>query len=241
MCAVQLEAREIAKTFNSGLLSKKPKSVLKNVSFEVHSGHTFGIVGESGTGKTTLGKIMAGIESTTTGKIFFHGESLEEMTKEGFSRFRHKVQMLFQDPEGSLNPKKTIQKLLNDILNLIKMPLRKRKIATENILQTVGLSSEILSRYPNQISGGQNQRVALARILMLEPEVIILDEPTSALDISVQAQILNLLRGLQKEKGLTYVFISHDMDVIKFMCHDIGIIEQGYLVQEFASRHPEHR
>jgi peptide/nickel transport system ATP-binding protein len=241
MCAVQLEVRNIAKTFDSGLLSKKPKPVLKNVSFEVHSGHTFGIVGESGIGKTTLGKIMAGVENATTGEIFFHGESLEKMTKEEFSRFRHKVQMLFQDPEGSLNPKKTIQKSLNEILNLIKMPLRDRKFAIANILQTVGLSSEILSRYPNQISGGQNQRVALARILMLEPEVIILDEPTSALDISVQAQILNLLKALQKMKGLTYVFISHDRDVIKFMCHDIGIIDQGYLVQEFPSRHPGRR
>ncbi len=121
------------------------------------------------------------------------------------------------------------------------MPLGDRKSAIANILQTVGLSSEILARYPNQISGGQNQRIALARILLLEPEIIILDEPTSALDISVQAQILNLLKELQVQKGLTYVFISHDRDVINFMCHDIGVIEQGNLVLESPSINQGHR
>lgn len=229
MCAIQLEVRDIAKTFESGLFSKKPKSVLKNISFEVHLGQTFGIVGESGAGKTTIGKIIAAVEQPTSGEIVFHGKTLAKMKKVEFSFFRRKVQMLFQDPEGSLNPKKTIQKSLDEILNLIKMPLGDRKSALANILQTVGLSSEILARYPNQISGGQNQRIALARILLLEPEIIILDEPTSALDISVQAQILNLLKELQVQKGLTYVFISHDRDVINFMCHDIGVIEHGNL------------
>lgn len=149
--------------------------------------------------------------------------------------------MLFQDPEGSLNPKKTVQKSLDEILNLIKIPQGDRKSTIANILQTVRLSSEILARYPNQISGGQNQRIALARILLLEPELIILDEPTSALDISVQAQILNLLKELQVQKRLTYVFISHDRDVINFMCHDIGVIEQGNLVLESPSINQGHR
>ncbi|UCE41634.1 MAG: ABC transporter ATP-binding protein [Candidatus Aminicenantes bacterium] len=229
MCAVQLEVRNIAKTFESGVFAKKPKSVLENISLKVHLGQTFGIVGDSGSGKTTLGKIMVGIEKATTGQILFYGKPLEKMTKEAFSGFRRKVQMLFQDPEGSLNPKKTIQKSLDEILFLIKMPLDARTRAIESILQTVGLPTEVLTRYPNQISGGQNQRIALARILLLEPEIIILDEPTSALDISVQAQILNLLKELQKQKGLTYVFISHDRDVIEFMCHDVGTLAQGNL------------
>lgn len=229
MCAVQLKVRQIAKTFESGVFEKKPKSVLKNISFKVKSGQTYGIVGESGTGKTTLGKIIAGMEKATSGEILFHGESLAKMTKQAFSGFRRKVQMLFQDPEGSLNPKKTIQKSLDEILALIKMPHGDRKKVLATILQTVGLPTEILGRYPNQISGGQNQRIALARILLLEPEIIILDEPTSALDISVQAQILHLLKKLQKQKNLTYIYISHDKDVIKFMCHDIGVIAQGNL------------
>jgi len=241
MCAVQLEVRNIAKTFESGLLSKKPKSILENISFEVHEGRTFGIVGESGAGKTTIGKIIAAIEQPTSGEIVFHGNALAKMKKVEFLFFRQKVQMLFQDPEGSLNPKKTIQKSLDEILNLIKIPHGDRKSALANILQTVGLSSEILARYPNQISGGQNQRIALARILLLEPEIIILDEPTSALDISVQAQILNLLKKLQVQKGLTYVFISHDSDVINFMCHDIGVIGQGNLVLKSPSRYQGRR
>ena len=229
MCAVQLELRDITKTFKSSVYAKKSKSVLENISFKVHLGQSFGVVGESGSGKTTIGKIIAAVEQPTSGEIFFHGNALAKMKNTEFSFFRRKVQMLFQDPEGSLNPKKTIQKSLDEILNLIKMPLGSRKGTITNILQTVGLSPEILARYPNQISGGQNQRIALARILMLEPEIIILDEPTSSLDISVQAQILNLLKELQVQKGLTYVFISHDRDVINFMCHEIGIIENGRL------------
>ncbi len=237
MCAVQLEVQNIAKTFESGLLSKKPKTVLENISFEVHGGETFGIIGESGTGKTTLGKIIAAIEKPTSGEIFFHGVAIAQMKGAEFFDFRRKVQMLFQDPEGSLNPKKTIQKSLNEIMRLVKMPQMDRKIALANILHTVGLSPEILGRYPSQISGGQNQRIALARILILDPEIIILDEPTSALDISVQAQILSLLKELQKLKNLTYIFISHDRDVIKFMCHDIGIIEHGNLTTRTNKTH----
>jgi peptide/nickel transport system ATP-binding protein len=186
-------------------------------------------------GKTTLGKIMAGIEKATSGEILFQGKSIHEMKKQEFSRFRRKVQMLFQDPEGSLNPKKTIQKSLDEILNLINLPPDERKGVVDNILQTAGISPEILARYPNQISGGQNQRIALARILLLQPEIIILDEPTSALDISVQAQILNLLKKLQELKEITYVFISHDRDVINFMCHDIGWIREGMLYVEATS------
>jgi peptide/nickel transport system ATP-binding protein len=226
MREVQLEVRNIEKTYESGVFSKKPKSVLKNISLKVHGGQTLGIVGESGIGKTTLGKIIVGIEKPTAGEIYFHGKPL---TKEIISGFRRKVQMLFQDPEGSLNPKKTIQKSMDEILDLIKMPQKNRKTALENIFTTVGLSTEVLRRRPSQISGGQNQRVALARILLLEPEIIILDEPTSALDISVQAQILHLLKELQKRKGLAYIFISHDRQVIQFMCSDIGTIQNGSL------------
>ncbi len=227
MCAVQLEVRSIAKSFESGLLSKKTKVVLKNISFEVREGTTFGVVGESGIGKTTLGKIIAAIEKPSAGDILFHGIPLARMKKKDFFLFRRKVQMLFQDPESSLNPKKTIQKSLNEILDLIRMPKRAGTAAIPDILRTVGLTTEVLLRYPKQLSGGQNQRIALARILLLEPEVLILDEPTSSLDISVQAQILNLLKDIQNQKGLTYIFISHDRDVIEFMCHDVGIIERG--------------
>ncbi len=229
MRAVQLEVRNISKTYERGLFSRKRTSILKDISFRVERGQTFGIFGDSGTGKTTLGKIIAAIEKPTSGEIFFRGNSLEKKMKEEFTIFRRRIQMMFQDPEGSLNPKKTIQKSLDEVLNLIEIPQGERMLAIRNILQTVGLSQEILVRYPNQISGGQNQRVTLARILLLKPEVIILDEPTSALDTSVRAQILSLLKKLQQEKDLTYVFISHDTDVVRFMCHHIGFMENGRL------------
>ncbi len=229
MCAVQLEVRNISKTYETGLLSRKHTSILKDISFRVEKGQTFGIVGESGTGKTTLGKIIAAVEKPTTGEIFFQGKALREILKREFLSFRPRIQMMFQDPEGSLNPKKTILKSLDEVLNLIKIPKEDRIAAIQNIFETVGLSEEIFVRYPNQLSGGQNQRVTLTRILLLEPEIIILDEPTSALDISVQAQMLNLLKDLQQKKGLTYIFISHDIDVIRFMCHDIGVIKNGRL------------
>ena len=232
MCAVQLEVRGITKTFETGSLSKERTFVLENVAFEVYPGQTFGIVGESGTGKTTLGKIITAIERPTSGEIAFHGVALSQMTKQEFSHYRRKVQMLFQDPESSLNPKKSIGKSLDEILNLIRMPKGDRAAALKNILRTVGLSPEVLARYPDQLSGGQNQRIALARILLLDPEIIVLDEPTSSLDISVQAQILHLLKDLQRKQNLTYIFISHDRDVIAFMCHDIGTIERG----QFATR-----
>lgn len=229
MCAVQLEVQQISKTFHAGLLKRKPEYILENISFEVRRGQTFGIVGESGTGKTTLGKIIAAIEKPTGGQTLFQGRPLSKMTKREFSVFRKKVQMLFQDPEGSLNPKKTIQKSLEEVLNLAEFPREKWTNSIKKSLQTVGLDEEILVRYPSEVSGGQNQRVALARILFVDPEIIVLDEPTSALDISVQAQILNLLKDLQRQRGLTYVFISHDMDVIKWMCHEISLIENKRL------------
>ncbi len=229
MCAVQIEVQNISKAFHTGLLTRKPQRILEDISFKVQKAQTFGIVGRSGSGKTTLGKIIAAIDKPTSGEILFQGQSVKEMKKKEFSVFRNKVQMMFQDPEGSLNPKKTIKKSLEDVLALIQIPKKKRKNAVFEIFQTVGLDEEILFRYPNQVSGGQNQRVVLARILLLEPEIIVLDEPTSALDISVQAQILHLLKELQKRRGFTYIFISHDTDVIQFMCHEIGVIENGYL------------
>jgi peptide/nickel transport system ATP-binding protein len=229
MCALQLDVLHVSKAFQAGLFNRKPKCILENISFGVQKGQTFGIVGDSGTGKTTLGKIIAAIDKPTRGNVLYKGRSLKDMKKEEFSAFRKKVQMMFQDPEGSLNAVKTIRRSMEEVLSLIKIPRRNWKGSIEESFKTVGLDQEILVRYPREVSGGQNQRVALARILLLDPELIIFDEPTSALDISVQAQILRLLRELQERKGLTYIFISHDMDVIKFMCHRIGVLKNRSL------------
>lgn len=229
-----LKIERISKVFDSGLIFKTSKRILENISFEVNKGKTFGIMGDSGTGKTILGKIVAGIENPSGGEIRFHGKNISKLNKEEFSHFRRKVQMVFQNPEGSLNPKKNIKKSFEEALHLIKIPKKKRKEVILDILRTIGLSEEFLCRHPHQLSGGQNQRVALGRVLLLEPEIIILDEPTSALDVSVQAQILNLLKELQAKKGFGYILISHDREIIKFMSHRIGIIENGnfsYLLQ----------
>ena len=186
-------------------------------------------MGESGTGKTTLAKIAAGLEKASKGKVLYKDKEISGMTKEEFSRFRRNVQMVFQNPESSLNPRKSLSSSLKEVADLKRIPKMDRKEAVRNILQRVGLQKDILSRFPHQVSGGENQRIALARVLLLEPQIVILDEPTSALDISVRAQILHLLKSLQSEKGLAYVLISHDLDVIRFMSHSISLLREGSL------------
>lgn len=184
-------------------------------------------MGRSGSGKTTLGTIIAGLVRPGKGRILFHGRDILDLDRENYRWFRSKVQMLFQDTEGSLHPLKRVETSLLQVLQLLKFPDEKKREAIQNVFQTVGLSMDFITRLPAQLSGGQNQRVALARILLLQPEFIILDEPTSALDLSVQAQILDLLRGLQEERKLGYLFISHDLEVIRYMSHAIGRLVNG--------------
>jgi len=230
MSAVCLNARSISKAYESGLIFKRRRSILEDVSLELKSGETFGLVGDSGSGKSTLGRIIAGLERPTGGDVLFHGKSIYEMNGAEFSKFRRSVQTLFQDPEGSLNPRKSIERSMHDVLRLIGLPMRDWRRRTSEMLQMVGLTEEILCRRPDQLSGGQNQRAALGRVLLLEPEVIVLDEPTSALDISVQAQMLHMLKDLQRDLSTGYLLISHDMDVVKFMADRAGCLEQGRVI-----------
>jgi len=231
MCAFQLKAEKISKSYKRGSFFRRPSMILDSITLGIQRGKTSGIVGESGAGKTTLGRIIAGLEKPSSGKILFRGQDIHRMGRGEFSFFRKKVQMMFQDPEGSLNPKKTISTSLDEVLSLVGLSRRERRLKILEILRTVGLSSDILYRYPSQLSGGQNQRAVLARILLREPEMVILDEPTSALDISVQAQILHLLRHLQEERDLGYLFISHNQEIVKFMCHEIHFLRDGRLVE----------
>lgn len=224
-----VELYNISYEFSKGWPRKQRQIVLSNISVKLDRGKTFGLMGHSGTGKTTLGKIVVGLLKPLSGKVFFHGKDISRMKPPDTLFFRRKVQMLFQDPQGSLNPKKKIVFSLRDVLNMTNVPFNQQKDVIENVLETVGLSTDFLFRYPAQLSGGQNQRISLARILLLKPEFIVLDEPTSALDISVQAQILFLLRELQKNHGLGYLFISHDPEVIQYMSHSIGILKDGKL------------
>lgn len=233
MPSVSLEIKNVSKVFRTGILRPCRRTILENISFEVRAGQTFGIMGGSGIGKTTLGLIISGLDEPTTGEVRFEGQNIFRMQKEEYAVFRRKVQMVFQNPEGSLNPRKTIGKSLEEVLFLVNMPKIQRHQALREVLDSVGLSKDILRRYPHQVSGGQNQRVVLGRVLLLEPDFIILDEPTSALDIAVQAQILQLLKTLQEQRGLGYILISHDSHVIRFLSHRTGIIEDKRLLTHF--------
>ncbi|RQW79638.1 MAG: ATP-binding cassette domain-containing protein [Methanothrix sp.] len=226
-----LKAEGISMIHESGLFHKTRREIFRNVSLELDGGKTIGLMGDSGSGKTTLARIMAGLEKPATGRVLFRGKDIAFLRGKEQGDFQRSVQMVFQDPEGSLNPRKSIGRSIHEVLGLLKVPKREWLERTSDILQTVGLSEELLCRYPGQVSGGQNQRIALARVLLLEPKVMILDEPTSALDISVQAQVLSLLRELQKNRGLGYLLVSHQPEVMRNMAHEVFVLNNGCLVQ----------
>ncbi|NPV62407.1 MAG: ABC transporter ATP-binding protein [Methanotrichaceae archaeon] len=226
---MRLCSENVSMSYRTGYFGKR-STILEGANLEILPGRTLGLVGGSGSGKTTLGKVLAGLERPSEGRVLFGGRDIWKMEARDFRLFRRKVQMVFQDPEGSLNPMKSIERSIQEVLSLLKVPKRDWHERTLDMLQTVGLSEELLGRRPSQVSGGQNQRIALGRVLLLEPEIIILDEPTSALDISVQAQVLHLLRELQRERGMGYLLITHSAQVVSFMAHDIAVIERGRLV-----------
>ena len=214
-----LAGKDLGKIYESGLIFKKQSLLFQDISLEIEEGRTLGLMGPSGIGKTTLGMILAGMERPTSGHVCYRGKDIEDLKGKELIAFRRQVQMVFQDPQGSLNPRKSIERSIHEVLSLLGIPGREWQERTKEALEKVGLSEELLCRYPSQISGGQCQRVALGRVLLLHPKVMILDEPTSALDISVQAQILNLLKDIQRDMGLGYLLISHQPEVIGFMAH----------------------
>lgn len=228
MFFISLKADSISKTYGKGLLSPG-RCIFREVSFEIRSGETFGLMGPSGEGKSTLGRVIAGIEKPTYGTVYYEGSPLSEMKKTERTAFRRKVQIMFQDPTDAFNPRKKVGSSVFEVLKLLKIPFIEHASKTEEMLMTIDLSEEVLSRYPSQLSGGQLQRLALGRILLLEPEYVVLDEPTSALDVSVQAQILNMLKKVQAEKSIGYLLISHDEAVIHFMSGSCGTLENGQL------------
>lgn len=220
----------IGKAFSRGIVRRRTRVVLEDVTLEIGEGRTLGLVGPSGSGKTTLARIVAGLETPTAGRVLYRGRDLRDLRGGERKAFRRRVQMIFQDPEGSLNPRKTIRRSLEEVLDLRGVRGEGRGEVRE-VLEVVGLEAEVLDRLPSQLSGGQNQRIALARALILEPEVLILDEPTSALDVSVQAQILHLLRDLQRERGIGYLLISHHPEVVGFLADEVAAIRGGRLVR----------
>jgi len=230
-----LELREVCRDFTHGVFRTRTVHAVDHVSFSLERGKTFGLVGNSGCGKTTLSRMICGLIRPTSGQILFQGEDIAHRRVD--RSYHRRVQMVFQNPEASLDPSMRVRDSLLEALQIHRLG-GGREDRMERILRAlaqVGLPEYLLSRYPHQISGGEGQRLVICRALLLEPEVLLLDEPTSMLDVSVQAHIMNILRDLQRDLGLTYLYITHDIELLGWISHTIGVMQQGRLV-ELGSR-----
>lgn len=231
-----LEVKNLRKHFpiNGGLFGKQTQTVkaVDGVSFYVNKGETLGLVGESGCGKSTTGRMLLRLIEPSEGSIRFEDTDLTNLSKKDMRKFRRDMQMVFQDPFASLNPRHTVEKILEEPLIVHGIgSATERKKRVRELLEVVGLSSYHAKRYPHQFSGGQRQRIGIARALMTKPKLIIADEPVSALDVSIQSQVLNLMQDLQKEFGLTYIFIAHDLGVVRHISDRVGVMYLGKLVE----------
>lgn len=204
-----------------------------DVSFTVHAGETFGLVGESGSGKSTIGRAIVNLYQPTDGQILYQGKALSDLSKGERLDYNKDVQMIFQDPYASLNPRMKVQDIVAEGMEVHGLVASKseRDAKVAELLASVGLSPEHALRYPHEFSGGQRQRIGIARALAVEPKFIVCDEPISALDVSIQAQIINLLQGLQEERGLTYLFIAHNLAMVKYFSDRIGMMYRGRMVE----------
>ena len=239
---VILSVRDLKVAFGS---RRHRFEAVKGVSFDVYKGETFGIVGESGSGKTTIGRSVIRVYPATSGSIKFHGQEITGRVSKALDReITNKIQMIFQDPMASLNERAKIDYIVSEGLQGRGLSRREIRSRVDKALADVGLLPEFASRFPHEFSGGQRQRIGIARALVMNPEFIIADDPISALDVSIRAQVLNLMSQLQRERGLTYLFISHDLSVMRFICDRIAVIHKGLIVEmadtEQLFRHPLH-
>ena len=203
-----------------------------DVSFDVRPGETFGLVGESGSGKSTVSRLLLGLDRPTSGRVTLHGVAISHLPESRLRGLRREMQMVFQDPYAALNRRKTIEQIIGLPLQIhLRMGKRERAERVRELLALVGLRPEFADRYPHMMSGGQCQRVGIARAIALEPKLVVLDEAVSAVDVSIQAQILNLLKDLQRRLGLTYVFVSHDLALVRYMSDRIAVMKQGQVVE----------
>ena len=239
-----LEVKDLHVVFGKG---KRAFEAIKGVSFDIYKGETFGLVGESGSGKTTIGRSIIRINEVASGEIRYHGERISgKISKQLDREIVHKIQMIFQDPMASLNERAKVDYIVSEGLYNLKnfSSEEERKRIVSKALMDVGLPPEFATRFPHEFSGGQRQRIGIARVLVMQPELIIADEPVSALDVSIRAQVLNLLADLQMEYGLTYLFIAHDLSVMRYITNRLAVIHKGRLVElaktEQLFEHPLH-
>jgi oligopeptide/dipeptide ABC transporter ATP-binding protein len=235
-----LEVRGLTKHFpvRAGVFGRVSGQIraVDDVSFHVARGETLGLVGESGSGKTTTGRTILRLIEPTAGEVLFDGEDIFAMHRDQLRAFRRRAQIVFQDPYGSLDPRMTVGDTLREVLHVHRLARGRESARIADVLERVGLSPDHAARYPHEFSGGQRQRIGIARALTVEPDFIVCDEPVSALDVSVQAQVLNLLRDLQRELGLAYLFIAHDLGVIEYMSDRIAVMYLGRIVEIGGAR-----
>jgi oligopeptide/dipeptide ABC transporter ATP-binding protein len=247
---ILLSVENLVKRFpiKGGIMNREVAAVraVADVSFNIKRGETLGLVGESGCGKSTLGRSILRLIEPSSGQVFYKGRDITKVDKDEMRRLRRQMQIIFQDPFASLNPRMTVEQILSeplDIHGLAGSRAEKRK-RIFNLMDLVGLRKETISRYPHEFSGGQRQRICIARALAVEPEFIVCDEPVSALDVSIQAQIVNLLQDLQKELGLTYLFIAHDLKVVEHISTRVAVMYLGKIVEiaesEVLYSDPQH-
>ena len=234
---VLLKVKNLKKYFpiTSGIVFQNPVGFVKavdDISFEVFKGETLGLIGESGCGKSTTGRTILQLYRPTSGEVIFEGTNLAELKEDAIRKIRRRAQMIFQDPYSSLNPRTTVYDIISEPLKIHNIATGKECLErVKDLLDKVGLNSKFADRYPHEFSGGQRQRIAIARALALNPEFIVCDEPISALDVSIQAQIINLLEQLQDELGLTYVFIAHDMSMVRHISSRVAVMYLGKIVE----------
>lgn len=247
---ILLQVRDLKKYFpiTQGIVFQKEIGAIKavdNVTFDIYRGETLGLVGESGCGKTTTGRTIIQLYRPTAGQVFYDSIDLTQIKGKELRDFRKRMQMIFQDPFASLNPRWTISRIIAEPLKVHKINQGKSKFEkVEELLELVRLNSSYMNRYPHEFSGGQRQRIGIARALASNPEFIVCDEPISALDVSIQAQIVNLLEDLQEQLGLTYLFIAHDLSMVRHICDRVAVMYLGVII-ELAARddlydHPQH-
>ena len=229
-----IRLEKISKNFKKGLLTKNEKNVINSIDLTIEQGKIIGIVGSSGSGKTTLARIMMGILPPDKGKVFYKDRDIYKLSKKERKQYHREVQLIFQNPESALVPTQTVLDNLLAPIKIHKMfqSQAERLAAVMKMIQEVGVSEELLYRYPHQISGGEAQRIIICRALLLNPKVLILDEPTSMLDVSVQAHIMNLLRAIQKKFQLTYLLISHDLELISLFADEVVVMKDGEIIEK---------